>query len=109
MYSNDYNQIKAGLINYVGAMLKACPFEGMKSSRQYVAATLIEQAIDLMKDDDNHFDMYVSKPLLRGTSLLLKDRDIALSTLNMPKVSEKRKEYKELYTYIDNLIKDIKE
>lgn len=109
LYSNDYNQIKVGLINYIGSMLNACPFDGMKASRQYVAATLIEEAINLMKNDDNHFDMYVSKPLLRGTSLLFKDRDNVLSTLNMPKVSEKREEYMKLYTYIDNLVKEIEE
>ena len=66
--------MKNGLVNYVGAMLKAANFESEKAGRQFVAAALIEEAMNLMHDEDKTINMFVSKPLFRATSILLRER-----------------------------------
>lgn len=107
IYSNDYKQIRNGLVNYVGSLLKACPFEGEKASRQYVAATLIEEAINLMKEEDT-FDMYISKPLVRGNIVFLKNRKNALEQLpKTTNVKETIKKYEDTIEFLDSLIKNI--
>ena len=103
MYSNDYKQIKNGLVNYVGSLLKACPFEGENASRQYVAATLIEEALNLMKEDET-YNMYVSKPLLRANKIILENRRNEL--LNLPQtinVKDTVKQYEDNINFIKNL------
>lgn len=109
MYSNDYTQIKNGLVNYIGSLLEACPFDGIKASRQYVAATLIEEAIKLMKDEENHFDLYVTKPLLRATSLVYKDRVNVLSEVKNINVSQAIEDNTNMAKNIDTLVNNIKE
>lgn len=109
MYSNDYNQIRNGLNNYVGSLLMACPFEGMKASRQYVAATLIEEAMKLMKNEDNTIELYVTKPLLRGTNVVLKDRVKALSALPKNIATDKILKYNDCIDTINELINSIPE
>lgn len=107
MYSNDYKQIKNGLVNYVGSLLKACPFEGEKASRQYVAATLIEEALNLMKEDDT-YNMYVAKPLLRGNKIVLENRKNEL--LNLPQtasVKDTVKQYEDNINFIKSLVDNI--
>lgn len=110
MYSNDYNQIRAGLINYIGSMIKACPYEGMKASRQYVAATLIEEAMKIIEGDNNTPDMYVAKPLLRASSLLMRKRIIELSKLpQVAQVKEKIQEYDKCATYLTEIVTNTNE
>lgn len=110
MYSNDYNQIRAGLTNYIGSMIKACPYEGMKASRQYVAATLIEEAMKIIEGDNNTPDMYVAKPLLRANVLLIKKRITELSKLpQVAQVKEKIQEYDKCATYLTEIVNSTNE
>ena len=107
MYSNDYKQIRNGLVNYIGSLLKACPFEGEKASRQYVAATLIEEALELMKNDDT-YDMYIAKPLLRGNKAVLQNRKNEI--LKLPQTNGIKgtvKLYEDNIEFLNNLIDSI--
>lgn len=105
MYSNDYNQIKSGLTNYVGSLIKACPYEGMRASRQYVAATLIEEAMKIIEGDKETPDMYVAKPLLRANIILMKKRINELSKLpQVAQVKEKIEEYNKCITYLTDTV-----
>lgn len=107
MYSNDYKQIRNGLVNYIGSLLKACPFEGEKASRQYVAATLIEEALELMKNDDT-YDMYIAKPLLRGNKAVLQSRKNEI--LKLPQTNGIKgtvKLYEDNIEFLNNLIDSI--
>lgn len=107
MYSNDYKQIRNGLVNYIGSLLKACPFDGEKAARQYVAATLIEEALDLMKNDET-YDMYVAKPLLRGNKIVLQNRRNEI--LKLPQTNGIKgtvKTYEESIEFLNNLIESI--
>lgn len=110
MYSNDFNQIKSGLINYTGALLKACPFDGEKASRQYVAAALIEQALDLIRNSDDSIEMYVAKPIFRATIILIDDRIRALSELQqIDAVKQQIESYKNCKDFLKKLTDNIQE
>lgn len=76
--NKEYNQVKNGLTNYVGAMVKATTFESDKAARQFVAASLIEEALVLMRNEEELLDLFVSKPLLRATAALLEERAFLL-------------------------------
>lgn len=107
MYSNDYKQIRNGLVNYVGSLLKACPFDGEKASRQYVAATLIEEALNLIKENDT-YDMYISKPLLRGNKIVLENRKNEI--LKLPQTQGTKntiKLYEDNIKFLNSLIESI--
>lgn len=107
MYSNDYTQIKNGLVNYIGSLLRACPFDGEKASRQYVAATLIEEAMTLMKEDET-YNMYVSKPLLRANKILLESRRNELLKLpSTSSIKETIETYNRNIKFLENIIEKI--
>lgn len=94
MYSNDQTQIRQGLVSYIGAMVKSSPFEG-KAARQNVAAALIEEALNIAKEDMS-YDTYVLKPLYRATSIALKDRVNDLSKIPSHEAKEKVKQYEDI-------------
>lgn len=109
MYSNDYNQIKNGLVNYTGSLLRACPFDGEKASRQFVAATLIEEALNLIKNNDNEtYEMYVAKPLIRANIIVLENRKNTLKQLPQTEsVKETIKSYEDNIEFLNNIVKSI--
>lgn len=110
MYSNDYNQIRSGLTNYVGSLINACPYEGMKASRQYVAATLIEEAMKIIEGDSNTLDLYVAKPLLRANVIVLNKRIAELEKLpQVEQVKIKINEYKNCISQLNELINNTNE
>lgn len=81
MYSNDITQIRAGLVNYIGAMIKASGLEG-RAANQYVGAVLVEEALKLTQLEDNSpCDLYVAKPILRANMFILKQRCSELKKL----------------------------
>lgn len=80
MYSNDVTQIKQGLVNYIGAILNACPFEG-RAARQFTASILIEEALKLAKEEET-YDLYVLKPLIRACIILFENRMHEVEKLN---------------------------
>lgn len=86
MYSNDPTQIRHGMVNYVGALVKASKLPP-KAARQDVAAILIEEALKLAREEDNQYDLYVLKPLLRAINLIVQNRTNAFNELpvNMQK------------------------
>lgn len=110
MYSNDKTQIKQGLTNYVGALLKACR-TGDKTSRavkQDVAATLIEEAMLLSADENNVYDPYVLKPLIRATAFLLSQRANELDKLDLPQSKEISSNYIRTATKLKEIVDQIK-
>ena len=71
-------QIRQGLHQYIGAMLNNSNFT-TKENRQLVVATLCEEAIKIITNDDSKdsvediffIDDYACKPFLRGMKFLL--------------------------------------
>lgn len=92
-YSNDTTQIKQGMVNYVGALIKASKFPP-KGARQDVSAMLIEEALKLARTEDGQYDMYVLKPLLRAVETVSQNRMNALydQVSHLPKEVKKEAE-----------------
>lgn len=108
-YSNDQTQIRAGLVNYIGALLSASKFENEKATRHTVVALLLEEAMKLCKDNDGYFDMYVCKPALRMTSSIARQRVNLMDSL--PKTSDvvsQIKTYKFINEELDRIIENTK-
>lgn len=108
-YSNDYREIRNGFVNYIGAALNSVQsFEG-QAARQYIVAMLIEEAINLSKDDEN-IDIYSIKPLLKGCKVVCENRILELQEVAKYSkyVQEQLDNYKELIANLNNLIENIK-
>lgn len=80
MISNDITQIRAGLVNYIGASIGAISFEG-KAANQTIAAILIEEVLKLSQSEDGVCDMFILKPLFRANIFVLKQRINELSKM----------------------------
>ena len=106
MYSNDMTQIRTGLVNYIGAMLKATNLEG-KAANQTVAAILIEESLKLSQLEEDTCDLYISKPLLRGVVYILKQRCAQISMLRSMDATRKVRQYRDMIQVFEELIKNI--
>lgn len=113
MYSNDTTQIRAGMVNFIGALLNASKIPP-KGARQDVSAILIEEALKLAKDETNVYDFYVLKPLLRANKFIFENhiRQIDEDAKTLPKdIREQlilRKEmYKQVVDTMDFLLTSI--
>ena len=104
MYSNDQQQIRAGLVNYIGAMLTASKFENDKAKKHSVVAILLEEAMHICKDENGEFDMFACKPIFRLVEGIAKQRLALLSAL--PKTEEVSKQI-EVYKFMTKELSDI--
>jgi len=107
MYSNDQTQIRAGLTNYIGALLKASKFKG-KVAKQNVVAILAEETLKFSQDKDKIIDLYVAKPIIKSTIFLLNQRIQLLQ--NIPKNKQKEDviiNYKNIISSLEELINKI--
>lgn len=108
-YSNDFTQIKMGLVNYVGASINAVNLPTDKAKRQAVSAMLVEEAINLSTNENGEIDLYTVKPVYRATSNLYKIRIQALR--QMPQTTQVREAVEKAELIIgelDKLIESIK-
>jgi hypothetical protein len=104
MYSNDQTQIRAGMVNYIGALIKSSSFEG-RAAKQSVVAVLIEEALKLAKSEDQTVDLYVLKPMIRGMVFTLNQRVKELSKLPKNQESDSLiNEYKTIISTFDKLL-----
>lgn len=100
MYSNDTKQIRNGLVNYIGALLNAVPFEG-KAAKQVVVAALVEEAFSMSLDESGELDMYCLKPILRQCKIIFEKRRLELEA--MPSIPNIRRQI-ENYTVNINML-----
>jgi hypothetical protein len=72
-YSNDQTQIRAGLVNYIGALLKSSPFLE-RAACQNIVSILSEEALRISSDKDGVVDLYIAKPVIRSLIFILNQR-----------------------------------
>lgn len=108
MYSNDEKQIRAGLVNFIGSLLKASKETSNSSYRaqqQNVASILTEETIKLSQDNDGLIDLYIVKPLIRGVSFVYGQRIKELKKLPQEaQVKEKIEFYESLIKALNDSI-----
>jgi hypothetical protein len=70
---NMSEAIRAGLIQYIGAILSNCGKQGSEAAH-VALAQLSEAWLSCCQKEKGGYDMFAAKPILRATSLLLKSR-----------------------------------
>lgn len=109
MYSNDQNQIKAGLVNYMGAMINASSFKDTKAARHSVVALVLEETLNLCKDEEGLYDLLICKPLLRANINILKQRINCLSELPQDTlIKDKINSYKTIINELEKILEIVK-
>lgn len=107
-YSNDLVQIRAGLVNYIGAMLSASKYEDDYVKKHETVAIISEEMSKICKDDSDDYEMYVCKPLLRLVSNIAKNRFRILDELgNTNNIADKKNIYKNIFENIDKIVESI--
>lgn len=123
-YDNDDNQkiaeIRAGLVQYIGAMLDNTIYKD-NAAKQIVCASLLEEAINVCTSiDENNvtkINLFAAKPILRAAVIILKQRksdyDEYLSTIEDIEMQNQIKNVTlvldESIKLIDNIINGIGE
>lgn len=104
-YSNDITQIRAGLVNYIGACLTASRFEG-KAAAHTVVSILTEESLKLSQPGEGEpFDLYILKPMIRGVLATLKQRQAEMSKLPRSKgVIDSLHEYDNTIKFLEELV-----
>jgi Mor family transcriptional regulator len=106
-YSNDQIEIRAGLVNYIGAMLKASPYENDRAKKHNVVSILLEEAMKLSKDSNGEFDIYVCKPIFRLVSGIAKQRSDLMSNCNLGQEGEKLiQKYNSVSNNLNEIVKN---
>lgn len=73
-YSNDLEQIRNGLVNYIGAAQAAVPYEG-RAKNQIVASILVDEVLSVARTEDGPYcDPYVLVPMFKGIIGVLKQQ-----------------------------------
>ena len=78
-YSNDLEQIRSGLINYIGTIQSVVPFEG-RAKNQIVASILVDETLNVAKTQSgSHYcDPYVLVPMFKGIIGVLRQQQQVL-------------------------------
>lgn len=79
MYSKNFPDIRAGLVNYIGSSLESLELKTSENAKHIVVAMLVEEAINLSKDSDGNIDIKDAKPILRAIDYISKSRVSSLS------------------------------
>lgn len=107
MYSNDTQQIRNGLVNYMGSLLMASPFEG-KAAKQHVIGSVTEEALKMAINEDGTIDMYAAKPFFRACKIIFEKRILELESLpSNGAINNQLVNYKHTINMLNNLIDNI--
>lgn len=104
-YSNDQTQIRAGMVNFIGSLLKTSNFDG-KVGRQNVNAILVEEILKLSTEEDGTKELYSLRPLFKGCANTLVSLCSKLQNDTSKEAKEKLEEYKSLLIALDGFIKN---
>lgn len=103
-YSNDQNEIRSGLVNYIGALLKSSNYKD-NVGKQTVASILTEETLKLAQNEEGIFNLYVLKPMIRGVIIIFKQRIVELSKLpKSEQISSKIEEYQHIISSLEELV-----
>ena len=112
MEQNQLEQTRAGLVNFIGALISVSPFEE-KNARHDVSAILIEEALKLSQEKDS-YDLFVLKPLLRGLLVVLNNRLEKYENTNdkipenlLQQLQDTREKYRNCIFVINQLLESI--
>lgn len=109
MYSNDQTQIKAGLVNYIGAMISSSKYNDDRAARHDVNALLCEEILNLCKDKDDLYDLFICKPIFRTVINILRQRINCLKDYQQDVlIKEKINSYNLIIDELEKILKIVK-
>ncbi len=101
-YSNDFTQIRMGLTNFIGALLKSSHYTG-DSGRNEVVGAILEEVLGLCKDSDNTYNMMAVKPIFKAIVHICNQRIRLLEELPGGIASEQIASYNLIVTEINGI------
>lgn len=105
-YSNDIEQIRNGLMSYIGSIQEVLPFEG-KAKNQIVAGILMDEVLGVSQTDETKYcDPYILVPMFKGVIGFLKQQQSVLAQKPTPENKDRIIVYQEIINVFDTLIKE---
>ena len=106
-YSNDIEQMRAGLINYIGAIQQVVPFEG-HAKNQIVASILMDEILDVARTEPKnpYCDPYILVPLFKGVIGVLKQQQVVLMKNPVAANRERVIRYEAMIEEFEKLLKE---
>lgn len=113
--NNSTKTIRSGLTNYIGALLNASVLNPNEAKHDIVAM-LTEESLKLAKIDNDYYDLFTLKPLLRAVviiyqnkvNLLNQDLQKDIPPMIKEQLLEKQKIYNQMIQMTNKLIDEIK-
>lgn len=75
MYTQEQEQLRMGLVQFLGSILSSSNFAEPEMRRQSVVALVTEELVKICKNQDNNIDMVAAKPILKATQHILSTRE----------------------------------
>lgn len=112
MYSRDYNQIRAGLTNFIGSLIDSIGFEP-RATKYEIVKILLEEALKISKDENEIVDIYIAKPFIDDLIYILNQRiqefeKLKKENVNVPQQNETIIQLNNIIKLCDNYRKQIK-
>jgi len=106
-YSNDLEQIRSGLINYIGTIQSVVPFEG-RAKNQIVASILVDETLNAAKTEagSHYCDPYVLVPMFKGIIGVLKQQQQVLHQNGGEENRQRIVRYEAMIEEFEELIKE---
>ena len=96
--------IRNGLVQYVGALMAETSREGAEATH-VALADLSEVWLTFCKNENNEYDMFVAKPILRATMILLQSELQRMKPFeNNGFVKEQMREYEIAIKVLNSLV-----
>ena len=105
-YSNDYTQIKNGLVNYIGAAIQALPIPSAKEKSHYLVGELVTQVVTLAKMDNGFVDLYIYKPVIRSLVYVL-ELEIEKFKADLPYTKPAITSYQQIVDSLHQILQNI--
>ena len=107
--NNDKMQIRAGLTNYIGALIEASETSNSQAIRHIIVACLLEEAMPFLKDEEEKYDIFSCKPLFKLIINIISDRVASLEEYsNNPYVNNQIQRYKNLIEQLEEIISKVR-
>ena len=106
---NNQLQIRNAFVNFIGSMINSSNFDNEQATKHSIVACLLQEIIPICKDNEEHYNMFIIKPLLRVLIDIFNDRvSLLLSYKDEQEVINKINKYLDIIDELEIIINNIK-
>ena len=107
--TDEQIQIRNAFINFIGAMLNSSKFNNEQATKHSIVACLLEEIVPLCKKNDEHYDLFIIKPLIRILIDIFNDRiTLLLPYKDEIEVSKQINKYFEIIDELNKILKNVR-